>query len=172
MPTPHPLRSMPKTDEAQRTRRRERILFAAVALTAFAFASNGVDARTDPVGDERLYECAGFKRTPPEALERDPVVKTIIDVEQNFFVKHQTLAGFSYIRNEQYRDIRTWTRNGEHYWSGVSIKNPARTMIGKLAWDDSRGIAARRYVEKSYRGKMLESTVISTCVDRDESEAR
>src|SRR6266404_1261306 len=59
----------------------------------------------------------------------------------------------SYIRNEQYRDIRTWTRKGEHYWSGVSIKDPARTMIGKLAWDDSRGIAARRYIEKSYLGK-------------------
>ena len=139
-------------------------LLLAAAAVALALTSNSANARINPVGDERIYQCAGFKHTPPEAPERDPVLKTIIDIKQNFLVEHQTLAGVSYIRSEQYRDIRTWTKNGEHYWSGISIKIPIRTMIGHLAWDDSRGIAARRYIEKLFNGKRLESTVVSTCV--------
>jgi hypothetical protein len=112
------------------------------------------------------YECAGYRSVPPEAIERDPVVKTSVTVPP-FGVKHTTLAGETYARKEQYRDVRTWSdRNGD-YWSGVSVKNPRRTMVGQLAYDDRRGIMARLYVEKSFVDGRLERTTTSTCVSVD-----
>jgi hypothetical protein len=44
-----------------------------------------------------VYQCAGYRRTPPEAVERDPVVKTTIDLDKGrqFGVTHVTLAGES-----------------------------------------------------------------------------
>jgi hypothetical protein len=125
--------------------------------------------REDTQNEIVTYECAGFRGTPPEPVERDPVVKVVIEHRKGsppiFNVKHVTLAGETFVRNDQYRDIRVWTgRGGDDFWSGVSIKNPSRSMVGNLAWDNSRGIAARRYIEKQFNRGRLERTVVSTCV--------
>ena len=109
------------------------------------------------------YECAGYRSVPPEAVERDPVVKTSVTIP-SFGVMHTTLAGEAYARVDQYRDVRTWSDRKGDYWSGVSIKNPRRTMVGQLAYEDSRGIAARLYIEKSFVNGRLERTTTSTCV--------
>jgi hypothetical protein len=106
------------------------------------------------------YECAGYRSVPPESVERDPVVKTSVTIPLS--VTHTTLAGEVYARVEQYRDVRTWSDRKGDYWSGISIKNPSRTMVGHLAYDDSRGISARLYVEKSFVNGRLERTTTST----------
>jgi hypothetical protein len=74
-----------------------------------------------------LLECAGFQTVPIESVDRDPVVKSYIHLYKArdekpaaFEVKHETLNGETYARNDQYRDLRFWSdRNGD-YWSGVS----------------------------------------------------
>jgi hypothetical protein len=109
------------------------------------------------------YECGGYRSVPPEAVERDPVVKTSV-VMPSFDVTHTTLAGETYLRGDQYRDIRIWSSRKGDYWSGVSIKNPRRTMVGQLAYDGSRGELARLYIEKSFVNGRLERTTTSTCV--------
>jgi hypothetical protein len=127
-------------------------------------------------GDFTLFECAGFRATPPEIIDRDPVVKTSVAIyfartgtqPSSFEVTHATLAGEKYERENQYRDIRTWANRGGDYWSGISITNPRRTMIGQLIYDDSRGISARRYIEKSFVNGKLERTTTSTCVWADQ----
>jgi hypothetical protein len=109
------------------------------------------------------YECAGYRSVPSEAVERDPVVKTSVTVTP-FRVKHTSLAGEIYAREEQYRDVRTWSNRNGDYWSGISVNNPRRTMVGQLAYDDRRGVSARLYVEKSFIDGRLERTTTSTCV--------
>jgi hypothetical protein len=125
-------------------------------------------------GDFTSFECAGFKTNPSEAIDRDPVIKTSVLVyfgrpgqRSSFEVKHATLAGEKYERENQYRDIRIWSNRSGDYWSGISISNSRRTMIGQLAYDPSRGISARRYIEKSFLDGKLERTTTSTCVWAD-----
>jgi hypothetical protein len=112
------------------------------------------------------YECGGYRSVPPEAVERDPVVKTSVSMP-SFGVTHTTLTGEVYQREDQYRDIRIWSDRKGDYWSGVSIKNPRRTMVGQLAYDDSRGVNVRLYIEKSFVNRHLERTTTSTCVEVD-----
>jgi hypothetical protein len=112
------------------------------------------------------YTCAGYEASPPEAIERDPVMRTSV-IFPPFDVRHTTLAGEVNARMEQYRDVRTWSNRDGDFWSGVSTKNPRRTMVGQLAWDDTRGISARRYVEKSFIDGRVERTVVSTCVQAE-----
>jgi hypothetical protein len=78
-----------------------------------------------------------------------------------------TLTNELYSREEQYRDIRFWSDRRGDYWSGVSVKNPGRTMVGQLGYDDTRGAATRRYIEKFFVGRRLERTTTSTCVMSD-----
>jgi hypothetical protein len=123
-------------------------------------------------GDHVSFECAGFRAVPPEAVDRNPVVKSSVavywprnqDDPISFEVTHTTLSGESYLRDQQYRDIRLWSNQNGDFWAGVSVKEPRRTMIGQLAFDDSRGISARRYIEKSYVNGRLERTTTSTCI--------
>ncbi len=120
-------------------------------------------------------ECAGFRTTPPETIDRDPVVKTSVELifmpgknqPLSFTVGQATLAGNTYERTNQYRDIRSWSNRAGDYWSGVSIINPRLTMTGQLVYDETRGIAARRYIEKLFVNGKLERTTTSTCVDVD-----
>jgi hypothetical protein len=126
-------------------------------------------------GDHVSFECAGFRAEPAEAADRDPVVKTAIGFYAprtaktwtEFEVVHTTLNGESFSREKQYRDIRLWSNAKGEFWSGVSVKDPRRTMVGHLAFDESRGVSARRYIEKSYVSGRLERTVTSTCVWSD-----
>ena len=81
-----------------------------------------------------------------------------------FEVIHTTLNGENFSREKQYRDIRRWSVNKSVFWSGVSVKDPRRTMVGQLIEDNSRGGSATRYIEKSYVNGRLERTVTSICV--------
>jgi hypothetical protein len=74
-----------------------------------------------------------------------------------------TVDGVSYERMKQYRDVRTWTSDkGLEMWSGVSVRNPALSMVGGLSGGSERG-GRRFYVEKMYRAGKLASTITSVC---------
>jgi hypothetical protein len=142
----------------------KRFSLAAVALIALTV--------TATAGDTVMVKCAGFKSVPPETIDRNPVVATSVTVhwklrddQPDFFaVQHDTLSGESFVRDKQYRDLRMWSARSGDYWSGVSITNPRRTMVGQLAFDDSRGIDARHYIEKTFVSGRLERTTTSTCI--------
>jgi peptidoglycan/xylan/chitin deacetylase (PgdA/CDA1 family) len=137
-------------------------------VTTIASYDEQILKLTKGPGGGDLLECAGFKTVPTESVDRDPVVKSSIHLYKardekptGFEVKHETLKGETYARNDQYRDLRFWSdRNGD-YWSGVSVKNPQRTMVGQLAYDPT--ISARRYIEKSFIGGKLDQTTTSIC---------
>jgi hypothetical protein len=144
-------------------------LLAIIAALLFATqASATVDVAT-----YATYTCAGFKTIPAEVTDRDPVVSAEIDTAKeghqlHINVRHTTLTTELYSRGEQYRDIRFWSDRRGDYWSGVSVKNPRRTMVGQLGYDDIRGAATRRYIEKLFVGRRLERTTTSTCVMSDD----
>jgi hypothetical protein len=143
-------------------------LLVIIAALLFATqASATVDAATSAT-----HTCAGFKTIPAEVTDRDPVVSAEIDTakegHQLHNVRHTTLTNELYSRGEQYRDIRFWSDRRGDYWSGVSVKNPRRTMVGQLGYDDIRGAATRRYIEKLFVGRRLERTTTSTCVMSDD----
>src|SRR5262249_22665440 len=123
-------------------------------------------------GDHAAFECAGFRAVPPEAIDHDPVVKTSIELYAPlrakdwtmFEVIHTTLKGETFSREKQYRDIRRWSTNKGDFWSGVSIKDWRRTMVGQLTYDNSRENSTISYIEKSYISGRLERTVMTTCV--------
>jgi len=74
------------------------------------------------------------------------------------------LKGETFSREKQYRDIRRWSTNKGDFWSGVSIKDWRRTMVGQLTYDNSRENSTISYIEKSYISGRLERTVMTTCV--------
>jgi hypothetical protein len=87
------------------------------------------------------YECGGYRSVPPEAVERDPVVKTSVSMP-SFGVTHTTLTGEVYQREDQYRDIRIWSDRKGDYWSGVSISGPGNPKMEKARDDERKGHAA------------------------------
>jgi len=141
-----------------------------VIIAALLFATEAT--ATVEAATYATYTCAGFKTIPAEATDRDPVVSAKIDTAKkghqlHLNVRHTTLTNELYSREEQYRDIRFWSDRRGNYWSGVSVKNPGRTMVGQLGYDDTRGAATRRYIEKLFVGRRLERTTTSTCVMSD-----
>jgi hypothetical protein len=70
-------------------------------------------------------------------------------------------GGETYIRNEQYRDQRFRVLEKTDYWAGVSIKRPDRTMVGTIRMD--KGGQWAQYIEKLFRGRKLEATIVSVC---------
>ena len=66
-------------------------------------------------------ECGAAKTTPPDD-DSDPIYKTKIAVtDKVIYVVHYAASGETYIRNEQYRDLRFWGQEKTDNWSGVSI---------------------------------------------------
>ena len=136
------------------------IAVAALALMAVATSAHA--------GDHASFECAGFKATPPEARDDDPVVATSVELywplhqnsPSNFDVNHTTLNGENYFRGEQYRNVRMWSNSKGDYWSGVSVKDSRRTMVGQMIYGDS---SHGYYVEKAYVNGRLERATTSTC---------
>jgi hypothetical protein len=116
--------------------------------------------------------CTGFKTVPTERSDDDPVIRTMIDVLYpthsdgiaSIEVTHETLKGETYVRSEQYRDLRFWSGRKSNvwgvrknnFWSGVSAKNPRMMMIGEL-------VAQKYYTEKTFIGGKLARTTTSTC---------
>jgi hypothetical protein len=135
-----------------------RILLAALTLMLFTGTASASAVMT--------LECGQIKYTPPDD-NRDPIIKIKVSViwspasvsnPNGFEVEHYSASGQVYTREEQYRDIRMWSAKKSDNWSGVSIRNPALTMVGTV-------YAGKRtsYVERLFRNGQLETTVHSIC---------
>jgi hypothetical protein len=77
----------------------------------------------------------------------------------DFSVEHYSAAGNVYSRSEQYRSIRLWSTGESDNWSGVSIRNPALTMVGTVYTERGRTF----YVERVFKHGRLETVISSTC---------
>src|SRR5262245_65033531 len=74
-------------------------------------------------------ECGAAKTTPADN-DSDPIYKTKIAVtDKVILVVHYAASGETYIRNEQYRDLRFWGEEKTDNWSGVSIKRQDWTLV-------------------------------------------
>src|SRR5262245_2634279 len=106
-------------------------------------------------------ECGAAKTTPSDD-ESDPIYKTKIAVtDKVIYVVHYAASGETYIRNEQYRDLRFWGQAKTDNWSGVSIKRPDWTMVGTIRID--KGGQWIEYIEKLFSGGKLQTTIVSVC---------
>jgi hypothetical protein len=130
---------------------------ALVALVMMAPPAIAEDAKNL----KYALECGAAKTTPPDN-DSDPIYKTKIAVtDKGMYVVHYAASGETYIRNEQYRDLRFWGQEKTDNWSGVSIKRPDRTMVGTIRID--KGGQWMEYIEKLFSGGKLETTIVSVC---------
>jgi len=94
--------------------------------------------------------------------DTDPIYKTKIAVtDKVILVVHYAASGETYIRNEQYRDLRFWGQEKTDNWSGVSIKRPDWTMVGTIRID--KGGQWIEYIEKLFSAGKLQTTIVSAC---------
>ena len=107
-------------------------------------------------------ECGATKSVPADDGP-DPIFRTRIAraVTGEIVVVHYAASGETYVRNDQYRDLKFWSAGKTDNWSGVSIKRPDWTMVGRLQMDKTDRWA--EYVEKLYQGGKLRSTATSVC---------
>jgi hypothetical protein len=133
------------------------------AAIASALAAPGV-AQASMVS---TIECGLIRISPPDN-DRDPTIKTKVSMiwspandrnPSDFSVEHYSAAGNVYSRSEQYRSIRLWTTRDSDNWSGVSIRNPALTMVGTVYSERGRTF----YVERVFNNGRLETVISSTC---------
>jgi hypothetical protein len=108
-------------------------------------------------------ECGATKCVPSCDDDPDPVYRTRVAraVTGEIVVVHYAASGETYVRNDQYRDLRFWTDGKADNWSGVSIKRPDWTMVGRLQIDKTDRWV--EYVEKLYQSGKLQSTATSVC---------
>src|SRR5262245_58779645 len=133
---------------------REALIALAVLVMAPASAENAKNLKY-------ALECGAAKVTPPDD-EADPIYKTKIAVtDKVIFVVHYAASGETYIRNEQYRDLRFWGQDKADNWSGVSIKRPDWTMVGTIRMEKGRQWI--EYIEKLFSGGKLQTTIVSVC---------
>jgi hypothetical protein len=134
--------------------RKAHIAAAMLVMMAPAIAENANNLKY-------ALECGAAKITPPDN-DPDPIYKTKIAVTNKvIFVVHYAASGETYIRNEQYRDLRFWGQEGTDNWSGVSIRRPDRTMVGTIRMEKGRQWV--EYIEKLFSGGKLETTIVSVC---------
>ena len=107
-------------------------------------------------------ECGATKSVPADD-DPDPIFRTRIAraVTGEIVVVHYAASGETYVRNDQYRDLKFWSAGKTDNWSGVSIKRPDWTMVGRLQMDKTDRWA--EYVEKLYQGGKLQSASTSVC---------
>lgn len=135
------------------------LMIAAVALIALTSAAQA--------SDRFALECGLIQVTPPDN-DRDPIIKIGVNVfwspasarnPTGFTVEHYSVGGKVYSREDQYRDYRMWSTKTSENWSGVSIRNPAITMVGTIYEERSRTY----YVERVFKQGRLETVIKSTC---------
>ena len=132
-------------------------LIAVVALTLMAPPAVAENANNL----KYALECGAAKTTPPDD-DSDPIYKTKIAVtDKVIYVVHYAASGETYIRNEQYRDLRFWGDEKTDNWSGVSIKRPDWTMVGTIRID--KGGQWIEYIEKLFSAGKLQTTIVSAC---------
>ncbi len=131
--------------------------------STIALAAPGVAQASERV----TLECGLIQVSPPDN-DRDPIIKIGVEVfwspvgarnPTGFTVEHYSVGGKVYSRQDQYRDYRTWSSKNSENWSGVSIRNPALTMIGTVFEERGRTY----YVERIFNRGRLETVVKSTC---------
>ena len=131
-------------------------LIAVVALVMMATPTLAANANL-----KYALECGAAKSTPPDA-DPDPIYKTKIAVtDKVIYVVHYAASGETYIRNEQYRDLRFCRQEETDNWSGVSVKRPDWTMVGSIRMD--KGGQWVEYTEKLFVGGKLQATTVSVC---------
>ena len=132
-------------------------LIAVVALVMMAPPSIAENANNL----KYALECGAAKTTPPDNAT-DPIYKTKIAVtDKVIYVVHYAASGETYIRNEQYRDLRFWGQEETDNWSGVSVKRPDWTMVGTIRIE--KGRQWMEYIEKLFSGGKLQTTIVSVC---------
>jgi hypothetical protein len=133
------------------------------ASTLLALAIGLAPASADNVKLKYVLQCGAAKAVPPESDDADPVFQTriVATTDGQIYVRHFAASGERYDRNSQYRDMKFWSESNADNWSGVSIKQPDRTMVGRLQMDKTKRWV--EYVEKLYRGGKLEMTTTHIC---------
>src|SRR4029077_20224579 len=92
-------------------------LIAVVALVMMA-----LPAVAENANDLKYALEGGATKTTPPDDGSDPIYKTKIAVtEKVIYVVHYAASCETYIRNEQYRDLKFWGDEKTDNWSGVSI---------------------------------------------------
>jgi len=126
---------------------------ASTLLLALAFGL--APASADNVKIKYILQCGAAKSVPPDD-DADPIFQTriVATTDGEIYVRHFAASGARYDRNSQYRGLKFWSENNADNWSGVSIKHPDRTMVGRLSMGN---------VEKHYRGGQLESITTNIC---------
>jgi hypothetical protein len=109
-----------------------------------------------------LLQCGAAKTVPPDS-DSDPIFQTRIakTATGELYIRHFAASGERYDRNSQYRDLKFWSEGLSDSWSGVAIKRPDWTMVGRVQVEKTRRWV--EYIEKLYRGGKLESTTTSVC---------
>jgi hypothetical protein len=82
---------------------------------------------------KNALECGATKSMPADD-DPDPVFRTRIGraVTGEIVIVHYAVNGQTYVRNDQYRDLRFWSDGKTDNWSGISIKRPDWTMVDRL----------------------------------------
>jgi hypothetical protein len=132
------------------------------ASTLLALAIGLAPASADNVKIKYVLQCGAAKSVPPDD-DADPVFQTriVATTAGEIYIRHFAASGARYDRNSQYRDLRFWSETDADNWSGVSIKYPDRTMVGRIQMDKTKRWV--EYIEKHYRGGKLESTTTNIC---------
>jgi hypothetical protein len=132
-------------------------------VVAAALAAPGV-AQASTVN---TLECGLIRVSPPDR-DPDPIIKIGFSMiwspasarnPSDFKVEHYSAAGHVYSRTEQYRSLRMWSTRDSDNWSGVSIRNPALTMVGTVYNERGRIF----YVEQIFKHGRLETVINSSC---------
>jgi hypothetical protein len=126
--------------------------------------------RVDRTSNERpelgTLVCANHRSTPPDS-DPDPVIRTILNFEDTFAVTHVSRSGKAYVRGDQYRDVKVWDDEKGPHWSGIWKRNPNKRMTGTLVYEGNNN----RYIEETYDGGRLETTMVSTCEKEEVSNS-
>jgi hypothetical protein len=136
-------------------------------LLALGLAAAAAPAMAGTAEIKYVLQCGNAKSVPPDD-DSDPVLLTRIVAIANaetqngeIYIRHFVASGENYTRNKQYRDLRFWSEGNADYWSGISVKYPDRTMVGRIGIHSGRKWI--EYIEKHYRGGKLESTTTFAC---------
>ena len=139
----------------------KRILLAAAVLAAAVLPG------TAQASNWMNLDCGLIQVNPPDR-DRDPILKIAVQVTwspanaanpSGFTVEHRSVDRRIYSREEQYHRIRMWSTRTTENWTGISIRNPAITMIGTVYEERGRTY----YVERIFKYGRLETVIKSTC---------
>jgi hypothetical protein len=156
------------SDHASRQAQRRGILREkSIGRALVLLAALVTPASAENIKFRYVLQCSAVKSVPPDN-DPDPIFQIRIVATENgaIYIRHFAASGEHYTRNEQYRDIRSWTEDSQSMgktdnWSGTSVRHPDRTMVGQIR--PNKTSQWIEYVEKAYRGGKITSTTTSVC---------